>query len=121
PGAAKRLLRGDALQPYRRAVRRAFAMRLQPCASAPAERRPGFAPVHPQRATGAFSGATLAAGAHRRAVLRNAQPTTVLRRCAGLAGEQRMARSAVAVQRRAIAGPTRAAHLDALRAPQRLA
>jgi len=89
--------------------------------SAPAERRPAVGPVHPQRATGALSGATLAAGARRRAVLRNAQPTAVLRRYAGLAGEQRMARSAVAVQRRAVAGPTRAAHLDALRAPQRLA
>src|SRR5690606_16107152 len=121
PGAAKRLLRGDALLPYRRAVRRTFAVRLQPAASAPAERRPAVGPVRPQRATGALSGATLAAGARRRAVLRNAQPTAVLRRYAGLAGEQRMARSAVAVQRRAIAGPTRAAHLDALRGPQRLA
>src|SRR5690606_39789924 len=119
PGAAKRLLRGDALLPYRRAVRRTFAVRLQPAVSAPAERRPGFAPVHSQRATGAFSGATLAAGAHRRAVLRNAQPTSVLRRYAGLAGEQRIARSAVAVQRRAIAVSTLAAHLDALLAPQR--
>src|SRR5690606_8982084 len=61
------------------------------------------------------------AAAHSFPTRRSSDLTSVLRRYAGLAGEQRMARSAVAVQRRAIAGPTRAAHLDALRAPQRLA